>query len=331
MLRTTLTGLTPALDAALASLPATALERAATVLAANTKDGYGSALAGLDTWLADRSLDDTLLAAYLAHLVDQGCSRTAASEIVAAARLRARIAGTECPAGPATSYVLAGLGRRQPRGIGWKDLAPAVPRIEGDRLTGARDAAIIVLGTDVDLSPSEVIALDVEDLAIGQDASGVLTIRRSQSDPEGEDATAILGEATVRRVCGWLKEADIQAGPMFRRMRSPRAASDKRMTERGIRLLATSRGHDAGVPGGRSCRSRWDSGDANRPQNDQKEETTIVRKNGNEMRLKTASWSSVRLQPRPSNLDLLAKFARVRPWSLDLVGWHRFLQLVRSY
>ena len=250
MLRTTLTGLTPALDAALAALPASALELAATSLAANTKAAYAPALEGLDTWLEGRPVDDTLLAAYLAHLVDQGCSRTVASEIVAAARLRARIAGTECPAGPDTSYVLAGLGRRQPRGIGWEDLAAAVPRIEDDRLTGARDAAIIVLGTDVDLSPSEVIALDVEDLVIGQDGTGVLTIRRSQSDPEGEDATAILGEATVCRVCGWLKEADIQAGPMFRRMRSPRAVSDKRMTQRGIRLLATSRGHDAGVPGG---------------------------------------------------------------------------------
>lgn len=250
MLRTTLTGLTPALDAALSALPASALEQAATALAANTKERFGPALAGLDEWLEGRPPDDNLLADYLTHLDDDGCSHQAASEVVGAARLRAKLAGTDCPAGPATSYVLAGLGRRQPRGIGWKDLAPAVPRIEGDRLTGARDAAIIVLGTDVDLSPSEVIALDVEDLAIGQDASGVLTIRRSQSDPEGEDATAILREATVRRVCGWLKEANIQAGPMFRRMRSPRAASDKRMTERGIRLLATSRGHDAGVPGG---------------------------------------------------------------------------------
>ena len=172
MLRTTLTGLTPALDAALAALPASALELAATSLAANTKATYAPALERLDTWLEGRPVDDTLLAAYLAHLVDQGCSRTVASEIVAAARLRARIAGTECPAGPATSYVLAGLGRRQPRGIGWEDLAPAVPRIEGDRFTGVRDAAIIVLGTDVDLSPSEVIALDVEDLVIGQDGTG---------------------------------------------------------------------------------------------------------------------------------------------------------------
>ena len=250
MLRTTLTGLTPALDAALAALPASALEQAATSLAANTKAAYGPALAGLDTWLEGRPLDDTLLAAYLAHLVDQGCSRTAASEVVAAARLRARMAGTECPAGPATSYVLAGLGRRQPRGIGWEDLAAAVPRIEDDRLTGARDAAIIAVGSEVDLTVSEMIALNVEDLTISDDGTGRLTIRQSETDPEAdEDDVASLQEDTVRRLRSWLDKADITSGPVFRRMRSPRAASDKRMTAHGIRLLVTSRAHDAHVPG----------------------------------------------------------------------------------
>ena len=75
MLSRTLAGLTPAMDAALAALPASALERPATALTAATRKGYRPALAGLDAWLDVRPLDDTLLAAYLTQLVNGGCSR----------------------------------------------------------------------------------------------------------------------------------------------------------------------------------------------------------------------------------------------------------------
>ena len=71
-------------------------------------------------------------------LDDNGGSHWAASEVVAAALLSAKFAGTECPAGPTTSYVLAGVGRGQTEGLGWKDNAAAVPRIETDRVTGPR-------------------------------------------------------------------------------------------------------------------------------------------------------------------------------------------------
>ena len=93
MLRTTLTGLTPALDAALAALPAAALEHVATELVGAAKRSFGPALAQLDAWLAERPLDDNLLTAFVAARIEKACSHHAASEVVAAARLRARLAG----------------------------------------------------------------------------------------------------------------------------------------------------------------------------------------------------------------------------------------------
>ena len=96
------------------------------------------------------------------------------------------------------------------------------------------------------LSISEVIGLEVEDLAIGDDGTGRLTIRRSQTDPEGEDRVAILEESTLRRLGAWLQEAGIQTGPMFRHRG---AASEHRMSERGIRLLVTRRAHAADIAG----------------------------------------------------------------------------------
>ena len=250
MLRRTLAGLSPAIDAALAALPTPALERVATALVAATRHGYGPALAELDAWLDGRPLHDALLGAYVAQLVAGGCSHGAAVKVVAAARLRARLAGTECPVGPAASEVLAGFrrgGRAHPEGIDWKDLEAAVPRIEGDGPSGARDAAIIAIGSEAHLTVSEVIDLNVEDVVIEDDGTARLTVRRSRTDPEGDDTVAILEESTVRRLRAWLRKADIASGTMFRHMQSGRAGED-RMTKRGIRLLVTRRAHTAGIP-----------------------------------------------------------------------------------
>lgn len=249
MLRRTLTGLTPALDAALDSLPASALERAATELVATSRTSFGPALERLDAWLEGRPIDDALLASFVEELVEKGCSHRAASEVVAAARLRARFAGTECPAGPATSGILARADprrRSQRAGIGWQDLTRAVSRIEKESLTGARDATIIVVGSDADLSVNEMIALDVEDLIPGNEEGWQLRVRAPVSERKAE--MVILDQATVRRLRAWLNEAEIMSGPMFRRMQNAGCAGEQRMTERGIRLLVTRRAYAAGIP-----------------------------------------------------------------------------------
>ena len=135
-------------------------------------------------------------------------------------------------------------GERAPEGIEWKDLASAVPRIEGESLSGCRDAAIIALGCEADLSAAEMTALDVEDLFRGDDGQWRVRIRGSGSDDNGEAAP--LDNATVRKVRAWLRKKDITSGPMFPLMTKHRGA-DERMTERGIRLIVTRRSRDAGL------------------------------------------------------------------------------------
>ena len=247
MLRTALTGISPELDCALASLPDSALESAATALTASTHQEFGPALAKLDAWLEGRALDDALLAAYVEHLVDNGHSRNTATKTVAAARRRAKFAGTRCPAGPRTTEVLSRIGvggQSAPEAIAWKDLATAVPRIEGESLSGCRDAAIIALGCAVDLSAEEMTALDAEDLLRGEDGQWRIRIRGSGSDDNGE--ALLLDDATVRKVRTWLRKKDIESGPMFPLVTRYRGA-DKRMTKRGIRIMVSRRSRDAGL------------------------------------------------------------------------------------
>ena len=52
-----------------------------------------------------------------------------------------------------------------------------------------------------------------------------------------------------RRFRAWLDEADIRTGAMFRRMDGSHGVSDKRMTERAIRMLVTRRARDARISG----------------------------------------------------------------------------------
>ena len=243
MLRTTLTGFSPALDEAMAGLPASALEGMATALLTSTHTQYGPALATLDAWLEGRPLDDHLLASYVAQFVGAGGSWLAAMSVGRAVRLRSRLAGTECPAGSATAQVLGG----QDPGIGWQDLESAIPHIEGEGLSGVRDAAIIAVGSEAGLSVAEIIGVDVEDLVAADDGSGRLTVRGSPGASGEKDRVVVLRESTVGRLRAWLAASKVRTGAMFRHTTDLRIRI--RITQRGIRLLVARRAVAAGNMG----------------------------------------------------------------------------------
>ena len=141
-----MSALIPAPAAALATLPESARTLAAASLTTNTRRAYSGALARLDSFLAGRPLEDGALAAYLATLRDAGRAPAVAGQAVAAAKLRAKLAGQPSPAGPATDRVLAGFrreardrGRGQVAGIRWEqaDAIGAVAANWGARLPGS--------------------------------------------------------------------------------------------------------------------------------------------------------------------------------------------------
>lgn len=242
----------------LARLPESARALAAASLSANTRRVYARALLRLETHLAGGTLDDAGLAAYLAGLFEAGRSPAAASQVVAAVRLRAKLQGLPSPTGAATDRVLAGIrragrhrGRGQVAGVAWAqaDAAAALAATDTRSLTGLRDAAILSVASDAMLRVSEVAALDVNDIERAEDGTGRLTIRSSKTDQEGTGVVVFLGAPTVRRVLAWTEAAGLRHGALFRRVRRGDVLGPGRLSARAIRTLIARRAADAGVEG----------------------------------------------------------------------------------
>ena len=190
---------------------------AGAALAPATVRAYRSALAALDRWLAEqgRAADDAALADFLrraamtpgpAPAVHQhdGCRRKAPP---AYRQPRTGRPVTTCP--PARRIRArcqkAGAEDRPRACNGASRCRSAVAAKEGKtKLAGLRDAALVALASDCLLRVSEVVAVQVEDIAAEADGSGRLTVRRSKTDQEGKGAVLYVGEATMRRieVCG---------------------------------------------------------------------------------------------------------------------------------
>jgi len=89
----------------------------------------------------------------------------------------------------------------------------------GTSAIGLRDVALLSVAYDTGLRAAELVALGVEDLVAAIDAdAGLITVRRTKSDQEGEGASAYLSPRSMRALRRWFEEALIDAGPLFRRV-----------------------------------------------------------------------------------------------------------------
>jgi site-specific recombinase XerD len=68
------------------------------------------------------------------------------------------------------------------------------------------------------LRRAELVALEVWDIAFDADGSGTVTVRFSKTDQEAEGHVRYLAPFAVAVLNGWLEEADIAAGCLFRRV-----------------------------------------------------------------------------------------------------------------
>ena len=102
-----------------------------------------------------------------------------------------------------------------PRGV---SLAAMLDGCGGSAI-GLRDAALLSVAYDTGLRAAEVVELAVEDLVAAIDAdAGLILVRRTKSDQEGEGATAYLSPRSMRALRLWREEAGIETGPLFRRV-----------------------------------------------------------------------------------------------------------------
>lgn len=121
--------------------------------------------------------------------------------------------------------------RDKPRGINVRALLEAC----GDDSPGLRDRALLSVAYDSGLRASELVAIEVEHIMEALDPEArLLGIPRSKGDQEGEGATAFLSPRSVRAIAAWMEAADIETGPLFRRVQVRRYKARPAMKGRRI-------------------------------------------------------------------------------------------------
>lgn len=129
-------------------------------------------------------------------------------------------------------------------------------------LAGLRDCALLLLGFAGAFRRSELVALDVADLA--ETETGLLvTIRRGKTDQEGAGRTIAIPRGDVacpvKALRAWLEAAAIDAGPIFRPIDRAGTVRAPRLTCRSVanfvKAYAARAGFDASTFSGHSLRS----------------------------------------------------------------------------
>ena len=209
------------------------------------------------------------VAVYLAHLAEQGRAVASIGRALVAISQAHRMAGHLSPRGAAAvTETMRGI--RRTHGVAQRQKAPVL--VEQLRamlealpatLLGSRDRALLALGWSGAFRRSELVALDVADLAWTRDGLEV-TVRRSKTDQEGAGRKVGIpyggnpATCPVRAVRAWLDEAAIVEGPVLRSV-DRHGHIGGRLSDRAVALVvqrhAAAHGLDPAKVGGHSLRA----------------------------------------------------------------------------
>lgn len=156
-----------------------------------------------------------------------------------------RAAGYEPPnKDPRVRLVWGGI--RREKGTAQAHMKPALTRHIRlmvshlpETLLGVRDRALILLGFAGAMRRSELVGLDLPDVALAEEGL-VLVIRKSKTDQTGEGRKIGIprGEhpetCPVRAVQTWLELAGIDQGPLFRAVNKHSHVSVTRLSDRAV-------------------------------------------------------------------------------------------------
>src|SRR5246127_4398433 len=208
------------------------------------------------------------VAAFLAAETGNGTKPSTLARRVAAIRYAHKLSHLDTPTdSEAVKATLRGI--RRTVGAARVRKAPAVAAkvramvaLAPPGLKGQRDRALLLLGFAGAFRRSELVALDVADIA--ETETGLLvTIRRSKTDQDGEGVTIAIARGDVacpaRSLREWLDAAGIDAGAIFRSVNKVGTVSGERLTDRSVANIVKSyagrAGFDANLFSGHSLRS----------------------------------------------------------------------------
>lgn len=257
----------PALDRvqAVSTLAGTAAELGRAAKSDNTRRAYDADWRAFRSWCGAHDLDalpasPATVGFYIAA-IGSGAGGLAPSSIeraLAGISAQHRLKGLAFDRRhPAIADVLSGLKRRVRRAVKPKaaltaDRLKLVLEACGGDLACLRDRAILLLGFCGALRRSELVGVDVGHLAESKDGY-LLTLPFSKTDQDGKGEvlgiprSAIKGLCPVAAVKDWLRLADIDSGPVFRRVTRWGAVERDRLSDRSVALIVKARARAAGL------------------------------------------------------------------------------------
>lgn len=260
---------------ALASAVEAARGFAASSRAENTRRAYASDWRAFTAWAEAAGVEahparPEAVAAYAAHLAGDGRKASTIGRALSSIATAHKVAGLASPCdAPVVRETMRGIRRtigtapakRAPVDVATlRSLVSHLPA----GLVGVRDRAMLACGVLGALRRSELVALDVADLAFTADGLEV-TIRRSKTDQEAAGVTIGLPFAGDPAVCpvralrAWLEAARVESGPVFRAVNRHGQVAGERLSDRAVHAIvcryAAAAGLDASRFGAHSLRS----------------------------------------------------------------------------
>jgi len=231
-----------------------------------TRRAYAADWARFAAWRAARGAavglpaPPAIVALYLSELAGRGLAPNSIARALAAIGHRHRQAGLIAPhraeGGGVIADMLSGIRRRHGIPPDRKDAADAeivtrlLRSIEGDSLAALRDRALIAFGMALAARRSELVALDVADLAFEEHGLRV-TIRRSKTDQEAAGAVVAVPEGRrltpLAHLRAWLAAAGITEGPVFRPLWKGNRAREARLSDHAVARIVQARAAEAGL------------------------------------------------------------------------------------
>lgn len=197
-----------------------------------TRDAYQSDIGIFKNWCEARGVttmpaSPEVVASFAAWQADTGLKPSTISRRLAAIRMLHRASGLETPT--SSEIVTATVrGIRREHGAAPTKKTAATSQVilamlehVGDDLKGIRDRAILTFGFATACRRSELAALQVEDVR-EVDQGLIVRIARSKTDQDGQGHEIAVPRGVracpVRALRSWLDAADIEDGPLFRRV-----------------------------------------------------------------------------------------------------------------
>jgi len=205
--------------------------------APNTHRAYEVSFKTFEAWCTARGVsalpaEPTVVAAFVSSEAERGLKPSTMNVHVAAIRHFHKLSGLPPPTDDERVRAVV-RGHRRHVGVrpakkaaATADRVIAMAMVPGGRVKDLRDRALLLLGFAGAFRRSELVALNVEDIAHSVEdgvAALRITVRKSKTDQEGQGATILIKRGQVAcpvaALKAWLEAAQVMTGAVFRQVR----------------------------------------------------------------------------------------------------------------